>query len=309
VHQWPVSRDGHDLDFQVTSVRIDGRAAPYVTERENDTLLLRTTLAEVLTGTLDVQLDYTVETAATAAEQDGKLVDRVRWVALLEGWKYGFTWGDADEFDPFRIELRVSEELAELATAGGWISQDTKSAERASDWEDSVVPFGSVAPENSRELTKSADGILSHSLEPKPNKLGAWPLYLTIDDLGTSMDFPVGTFTEPDPDALRWSQFVATIPVISVITLAALAFGIAAAGAHQGLARRRRVFEKGLLRDLVWWLAPAAALATTILFVWITGDMPAYDRTLEALGWPTLAAIVACVAALVLTRSKHRPER
>lgn len=306
VHQWPASRDGHDLDLRVTSLRIDGREAPYVTERESDTLLLQTTLVNSLTGKLDVQLDYTVAAAATAAEQDGTLVDRVRWVALLEGWKYDNTWGNNDELDPFRIELHLSEELAELSTAGGWISLDTKSAERADDWKDSVVPFGSVDPEDSRELTKSTDGIRSHILEVQQNEYGAWPSDVTLDDLGASTDFPAGIFVGPDPGALRQSQFLATAPMLSLIGLAALGFGLGTAGALQGSARRSRAFDNGLFRDLVRWLAPGAALATIILFVWVPYEMLASDSSISVLGLSTLAALVACVAGLILTRSKRR---
>jgi hypothetical protein len=305
VHQWPASRDGHDLDLQLESLRIDGREVSHVTEREGDTLLLRTTMVDVLTGTLDVRIDYTIGAAATPAEPDGGLVDRVRWVALLDGWKNGYTWGDAEELDPFRIELRVSEELSELATAGGWISQDTQSAERAADWEDSVVPFGSVDPDDSRELTKSADGIRSHLLEPQLNEHGAWPLDLTLDDLGTSMDFPPGTFAGPDRSALHGSQFVSTIPLLVVVLLSALGLIFGAAGALAGQVRIEPAFDPGMFRDLVWWLAPGATLAATILFVWVTADMPADDSSLPALAWSTLAALVACTAGLTLTRRQR----
>ena len=123
------------------------------------------------------------------------------------------------------------------------------------------------------------------------------------------MDFPAGTFVGPDPGALRQSQFLATAPMLSLIVLAALGFGLGTVGALQGLARRRRAFDNGLFRDLVRWLAPGATLATIILLMWVPYEMLASDSSISALGWSTLAAFVACVAGLILTRSKRRSGR
>ncbi|WP_168627553.1 DUF2207 domain-containing protein [Cryobacterium sp. BB307] len=298
--QWPNRLNGQDLGLRVESVQIDDRDVPFATQQEGDTLLLRTTLVEVVNGEHEVRIEYTLASAAVAAQQGSEIVDRVRWAALLDGWEWNSGWGADPVPDPLRIEFRMADELAALATTGGWISKDTESAERARDWQPSVVPFNAVAAPNPGD---------SHALELKQDEFGGWPLEFTVDDVGTRVDFPAGTFAGTDDAALRVSQVMNILPVILVATLAAIGLALGLAGASAGFTRRARAFDPGSFRDLVWWLAPAATLAALILFVWASSDMPTDHSAFPLLVWPTLAALIASPAGLILTRSTRYSRR
>jgi hypothetical protein len=326
--QWPNRLDGQDLGLQVQSVTIDGGAVPFVTQQDHDTLLLKTTLADVLTGSHDVQIDYALDSAAVAAPaasvQGGGVVDRVRWAALLDGWEYDSQWGDDPAPDPLRIEFRLSDELAALAASSGWITLDTDAGDEPRDWTPSVVPFGSVAAADANdtggttgtadaaattESSSTAGAAQSHVLDLKQEQSGGWPFELTVDDLGAAADFPAGTFAGPDTGALQRSQFFAFLPLLAVLVLAALAFGLGIAGTVLGLARQSVALAPGAFRDLVRWLAPGAAIAAIILFVWASSDMPDDHPAFLPLILSTLAAVLGAAAGLAFTRSKRASKR
>jgi len=303
--QWPNLVDGQPLGLVVESVRIDGAEVPFVTEQDRDTLLMRTALAEVMTGSHEVRIAYSLASAAVAADgpraSGGGVVDRVRWTALLEGWEYDFSWGGDPPLDPLRLELRLSEELAAEAERAGWITLDTDSAERARDWEDSVVPFGSVPALSdagaSTESSARDDGLRAYALELRHDEHGGYPWSLRVDDVGAMLDFPAGTFAGPDAGALRATRLAAVAPMILTVALAAATVLIAVAGVV-ALARRRPA--AGALRDLLRWPGPAAALGTLILFVWLSIDMAADAAEFPTLGLSALAAIGGGVVAAVL---------
>jgi hypothetical protein len=317
--QWPNTVAGQSLGLAVTSVRVDAEEVPFVTEQDVDTLLMRTIMVDVLTGTHDVRIDYEMDAAAfavdarsaSAAPGSGGIVDRVRWTALLEGWEYDRSWGGEEGLEPLRIEFRMSDELAALATSAGWISVDTDSSETVGDWIDSVVPFGAAedtAPPREgsdspvNETAPSATGMTAHVLEFTPDDEYSYPFDLTVDDLGVSVDFPAGTFTGPDADALRWSQFVTLSPFIAVLGVGWLSIVLAVIGAWSGAQRRPAAFSSGGTRDLIRLLPAAGGLATLILFFWGSGDMPGDHPHFAPMILTSGAALLACVAALVLTR-------
>ncbi|PJJ62397.1 DUF2207 domain-containing protein [Compostimonas suwonensis] len=300
--EWPNRLDGQDLGLRVESVTIDGREVPFTTQQEKGTLLMSTALAEVITGSHEVQLDYALESAAAAVDSRSGVVDRVRWAALLDGWEYDSQWGEEPVPDPIRVELRVDDELAALATASGWISRDAQTDQGARDWKPSIVPFDAADAATAADAAGSADGARSHVLELTENEFGGWPFELTVDDVGVSLDFPAGTFAGPDADAMRMTQLLAILPVLVVVALGLLAFGLGAASVIRALARRGRRVAPGPFRDLLWWLTPSATLAAIILFVWATSDMPPDYREFAPLGLSTLAALLGCAAALTFTR-------
>lgn len=320
--QWRNRVEGQTLDLRVDAVRIDGDDVPFATEQVRDTLLMHTTLTEVLSGTRDVEVEYTLGSAAVAATGDeggygtGPTVDRVRWAALIENWDLASSWRDHDtqEFAPTRIEFRVADDLYALATESGWITRDTDAADEARDWPESVVPFGGVDEavadlemHGVEETTEHSDGTLVASVSFEDTEFGV-PLVLTVDDLGVRLDFPAGTFVGPDEDDRRAWQAISVLPFAATLALEVLAILIAGLGILAGLAQVPAAFRPGVFRDLVVWFAPLATLTAAVGFFWLCGDMVPDHPVLPMLGWPLVAAIAAVVAALVLTARKRAPE-
>jgi len=309
--QWPDLVDGQSLDVRVTDVRIDGEAVPFTTQQDADTLLMRTTMSTVLSGRHDVRVDYEVGSAAVAARTPDGVVDRVRWAALLDGWEYDHGWGQ-EAPDPLRVELRLPDDLVEEALRAGWITRDPDGADRARDWPQSVVPFGSVAAEIGRdepteETVQEQGGSRLVRLDLRQNEYGAYPFAITNDDVGASLDFPAGTFVGPDESALGRSEALAAAPFAVILAVGALAVLLGAAGVVAGARRARRVFEPGVPRDLVRWLATGATLATAVLFVWASAEMSEDEPVFPWIGGAAGLALVAWVADLVLTRRSRRP--
>ncbi|MEF2976122.1 DUF2207 domain-containing protein [Subtercola sp. YIM 133946] len=379
--QWPSELNGQNLGLVVTSVTLDGAAVPFAVEQQPEqqgsaTQLMRTELADVVTGSHAVVVSYSLESAAVAAAASsgagggthsgddanagdgagngsagvgGGTVDRVRWAALLDGWQYDSQWGDDPAPKPLRMEFVLSDELAGLATRAGWISLDTDS-DSARDWTASVVPFGSLeaaaaspaagtatdaatatsageatgtptgttagagggASGDDDGATESSDaggGTQRHVLDLAQNPYGSWPFDVTVDDVGASADFPAETFAGPSAQALQAVEVEGALPTIVILSLGALGFVFGVLGTVVGAQRRRQAFDAGPVRDLVWWLAPGATLATIILFVWATLDMPADDPAFVPLAVAAVAALLACASGLVLTRRSRRAGR
>ncbi|GAA1845035.1 hypothetical protein [Agromyces salentinus] len=317
--QWRNRVEGQSLDLRVDAVRIDGDDVPFTTEQVRDTLLMHTMLTEVLSGTRDVVVEYTLGSAAVAATGDeggygrGPTVDRVRWAALIENWDLASSWRDHDsqEFAPTRLEFRVADDLYALATQAGWITRDTDAAEEVRDWPETVVPFGAVDEtvadlerHGVEETTDSSDGVVIAAIAFEDTEYGV-PLAVGVDDLGVRLDFPAGTFAGPDEGAWRTWQAISVLPFAATLTLEVLAILIGALGVLAGLARVPVAFRPGVFRDLVVWFAPLATLTAAVGFFWLCGDMVPEHPVLPALGLPLVAAIVAVVAALVLTARRR----
>ncbi|WP_066038843.1 DUF2207 domain-containing protein [Herbiconiux solani] len=320
--QWPAERDGQDLGLQVTGVRVDGAEVPFDTSRDADTLLMTTRLVKVIAGAHDLEVDYSLGSAAFAGRgTDGGAVDQVRWAALLEGWDHDSAWGDDPVPDPLTIELRVDSELAGEAIGGGWITQDT-TAESPSSWPETVLPFGSIeagevygldpalepAPDGSDADSSVPGGVESHELDLVPDEYGGWPFELRLSDTGARLDFPAGTFAGPDPGALQRHDLRQLVPMTAVLGTGGLALVLGAAGLLLRRRRRDLVSEPGTPRDLLRWLAPAAALSSLILFFWMTADMPDDRAEFLPLAAGAVAGLVGGVVALVASRGlKRRP--
>ncbi|MGD8193137.1 DUF2207 domain-containing protein [Herbiconiux sp. P18] len=330
--QWPNELEGQSLGLEVQSVRVDGAEVPFDTRPDADTVLMSTRLAEVLSGSHDVQVDYTLGSAAVAADgADGGLVDRVRWAALLNGWEYDSGWGDDPAPDPVRVELRMSDELAAEVVEGGWLTEDTSSSEHPRSWDDAVLPFGAIAADevygvdpaiepdpaaeadtaggDAASASASADGSSdgsSHVLELVPDAYGGWPFDLTVTDLGARLDFPAGTFAGPDAEAKNAMSLGQLAPMASVVGLGALALLLGFGGVLLKAARRELTTEPGAVRDLLLWFTTGVSVAGVLLFIWTSGDMPSDWPELLPLALGGAAALLGGIAAVV---AAYRPSK
>lgn len=294
--QWPNRVDGQELTVEVTRLAIDGKVAPHVTEPDGDTLLLRTKLTDPLEGEHSVRVEYVVESAAVAAKEKGETVDRVRWAALLRGWKFDTYWDADPGMKEMRIELTVDADLARQALSGGWMTRDANTAERAKDWKESVLPFDTkVLRENS----------ISYQLVLTRDQNDSWPWDYTLTDLGPSLDFPPGTFVGPNATALQLKQTLDSLPFVVGMGVSLLAFLLGLYGVIAGLRRRGRVFVPGIVREAVRWLQPALTVVSFIAFVWMTFAVDADDPIVGPLGWSLLAALTVTIASLTLTTKRR----
>ena len=301
VRQWRNVVDGQSLDVTIERVLLDGSPVPYATETDFDSLVMRTAFTSPVTGQYEVRIDYRIGSAAVADDAGGAVVDRVWWVALLQGWKYDY--GNEDQLlEPLLLEFSVSEELAELSTQAGWITLDTSPDVRASEWPAAVIPFGEIRDEvdddSAIETATRDDGVLVHTLEIGHTDIDAYPWSVTIRDLGTMMDFPAGTFVGPDESALRATQFAAAWPLWLTVALGWLGFGMGLLGIVLIVRGRQAVIRAGVLRDVLLWLAPALGIAAVILFVWAASDVEASHPVVGPTGWAALAGIGGAAASL-----------
>ncbi len=274
VREWPAVVDGQDLGLTVDRVTVDGDDAPFTTERAEGRLLLRTTFADVRTGLHDVVIQTTATRPAVSATVKGRDVDRVSWVALLDGWTSGVAWDEDVAQGPFRLSFTADDELLDDAVDAGWTPTE------AGTWRPAASEGGSGRETATIELTPDDDG--------------GWPLDVRGDDLGVVLDLPAGTVAGTDADAAAWARTAALAPGFLTVVLAGLAILGSVIGAL-GSARRRAP-KPGLLRDAVRWLTPSALAAAVILGIWtlngVAGDDPFGDLVLGGL----IAGVVAVIA-------------
>jgi len=313
--QWPAELDGQDLGLRIESVRLDGADAGYTTVREGDSLLLTTTFAQVLSGTHDIEIGYAVDSPVVAAHgsglsSDATTVDRLRWVALLEDWDDSSSWEDPAP-SPLTISLTVPDDLATTALAAGWITVDTDSAESPRQWEDSVLPFGTLADvvgdQGASESSSPSGGRTTYALDLHDDVDTGYPFELRVDDLGAMLDFPAGTFTGPDASALSAADLRGVLPMVVVVSLGVFALLIGLVSLLAAARRGSRRTRPGFLRDLAWWLGTGSAVSAVWLFVWATSDMPDDWQEFPPLALAGLAGIVGGVLSLVMTRGETAP--
>lgn len=299
VRQWRSEVDGQSLDLSIDRVLLDGRPVSHVVQPDLDTLLVRTTMAEPLEGAHEFTVEYTLGSAAVAAEYGpaGEIVDRVRWAALLRGWKYEYG-RESPPLEPFEIALSIDPVLLDTALRAGWITLDRESAEWSPDWQDDVVAFGHVDVLGDGDAAVETigagdvDGLLRHSLAlgfAAERETYSWQL--TVDDVGVMIDFAPGTFTGPDVGALRAVGFATIAPLIATLAAGLLALGVAALGVTTAVRRPTGEPEEGLPRDLLRWLAPALGLAAALLFLWTSFDIVGDHPHLPLLGLGVLSGI------------------
>jgi hypothetical protein len=283
VREWPAVVDGQDLGLTVDGVTIDGEDAPFTTEREGGRLLLRTTFDDVRTGLHDVVIETTSTKPAVAATVDGRDVDRISWVALLDGWTSGVAWDEDVQQGPFRLSFSADRELLDDAVTAGWTPSDAGAWRPAADRSDSDRATATV--------------------ELEPDGDGRWPLEVRSDDLGVVLDLPAGTVAGVDAGAPMSARLAALWPGLAAIALSALAVLGAVLGVAGAVRRRSRgiVGKPGAARDAVRWLAPSAMIAALVMGVWMLNGVPADDPfgglLLAALGAGVLSMLVWWFAA------------
>ncbi|ROR83275.1 hypothetical protein SAMN06295974_1342 [Plantibacter flavus] len=274
VREWPAVVDGQDLGLSVDRVTVDGEDAPFTTEHEDGRLLLRTTFDDVRTGLHDVVIQTTATRPAVATSVGGRDVDRVSWVALLDGWSNSVPWDDDSPPEPFRLSFTADDELLDDAVDAGWTPAE------AGAWRPAATEGGA--------------GRSTATLDLAPDDDGRWSLDVRGDDLGVVLDLPAGTVAGADAGAASWARTAALAPGLFTVVLA----GIAVLGSVIGAlgSARRRAPKPGLLRDAVRWLTPSALAAAVILGIWtlngVAGDDPFGDLVLGGL----IAGVVAVIA-------------
>lgn len=278
VREWPAVVDGQDLGLSVDRVTIDGEDAPFTTEREDGRLLLRTTFDDVRTGLHDVVIETTSTKPAVAATVDGRDVDRVSWVALLDGWSNSVPWDRDSPPEPFRLSFTTDDELLDDAVDAGWTPTE------AGAWRPAATEGGAARS--------------TATLDLAPDDDGRWSLDVRGDDLGVVLDLPAATVAGTDADAAAWARTVALAPGLLTVVLAGLAIVGSVIGAL-GSARRRAP-KPGLLRDAVRWLTPSTFIAAVVLGVWalngVAGDDPFGGLVLGVL----VAGLVAILARYMI---------
>ncbi|WP_138946040.1 DUF2207 domain-containing protein [Plantibacter sp. M259] len=274
VREWPAVVDGQDLGLSVDRVTIDGDDAPFTTEHEDGRLLLRTTFDDVRTGLHDVVIQTTATRPAIATSVGGRDVDRVSWVALLDGWSNSVPIDKDIPPEPFRLSFTADDELLDDAVDAGWTPAE------AGAWRPAATEGGAARS--------------TATLDLAPDDDGRWSLDVRGDDLGVVLDLPAGTVAGTDADAAALARTAALAPGVFTVVFA----GIAVLGSVIGAvgSARRRAPKPGLLRDAVRWLTPSALAAAVILGIWtlngVAGDDPFGDLVLGGL----IAGVVAVIA-------------
>ncbi|MCX6502237.1 MAG: DUF2207 domain-containing protein [Microbacterium sp.] len=311
--QWPDRIRGHDLQFRVERVSIDGAEVPFTVERDGDTQLMLTTMNDVLTGAHTVEIRYVLGSAAYADQAaDGRLVDRVRWAALWEDWQSFSEWAE-EPIDPVRVEFRLSDELADLAEDAGWLTQDT-SADEVRDWNETVVPFGHVArlvdpgdgtdpDDETSESAGAVAGFDTHVLELRRGE-GGYPFDLTVTDTGVRVDFPAGTFAGPSATERGLAETRAALPIAVALLWGCLAALWGVAGLLLRAAGSSALTARGAVRVLIRWAPAACALAATIVMFWVSGGMDGDDPTFFWFAGAAGAAVLGAIAGWCTTRRR-----
>ncbi|MFP7833576.1 DUF2207 domain-containing protein [Marisediminicola sp. LYQ134] len=303
VRQWPGVVEGQSLDLTIDGVRVGGVPVDFRTQTEGDTVVMRTTMAQPFVGEHEVSVDYTIASAAYATNEgrDGAIVDRVRWAALLSGWAFEYGAGD-DLVDPLRLELRAADELLAESTRAGWLVVDTSDADARREWRDGVIAFGDIRDDIQADImveaVGSADGTATRSLEIGHTDSGLYPTTVTRDDVGVLLDFPRGTFSEPDEAALRAAHAQIVWPAVAIVALSALATALGVLGWVLTRAGRGRARERGPARDALTWLAPASALGAGLLLVWFTFSLPSDDPFFAPLATATVVGFIGAGVSL-----------
>lgn len=131
--EWPTQRYDQSLGFTLDAVRIDGEPVAYeqLPQPQTQSTAMVTQLADVLDGDHEVQIEYTLESAAVRVPAHGETtsdIDQVRWTAWFSFLDTEY-YRDVDDLDagraqvrPLRVQLTVAPELATTLTSGGWIS-------------------------------------------------------------------------------------------------------------------------------------------------------------------------------------------
>lgn len=343
--EWPVERLGQPLGLRFESIRIDGRDAP-VSERpqpRTNGLAVVTRLPEVLSGTHEVEVAYSLDAAAVSVPNGQEAVEQVRWTAWYSFWADQYYVHPSNPFDgeepvrPLRVSLEISPDLADELSDGGWIAWDgdreripfedgnwygpweTEATASTYDHRSFELRVGSERrlDDGSLRVDLDFDRILSaergDSGEPGPfavdeelnDSLSKYDVSAN-SDLGVRLDFPAGTFRGVDPEAYADYRLERALPLVLVFGLAGIVVLAAAGSGFAASSARRGANASHRTVGLI--AVPLLAIAQSVVFCWAVMSMRGSDAT----GGVAIAVgafmWVAVVVSMVVI-GKHSRER
>ena len=314
--EWPAERLGQPLGLEFEAMRVDGREVAVVQKPQARTgsLAVVTQLQEVLSGTHDVEVAYSLDAAAVAAPNGQNTVEQVRWTAWYSFWADQYYVNQSNPFDgeapvrPLRVSLEIAPDLAEEFSDGGWIGYDGD-RERVpfedGNWYEPWVRESSTSTYDHRSYElrvgserKLDDGSLRVDLDferilSAEREDSGEPGPFTVDDelngslskydvsansdLGVRLDFPAGTFRGVLPEAYADYRVERALPLVLVFGLAGLVL-LAAAGSGFAAATARHGANASH-RTIGMVAVPLLAVAQSIVFFWAVMPMPGSDAT------------------------------
>lgn len=343
--EWPSTRFGQDLGLEVESFRIDGEPAPIREVPQRGSLAVVTQLEEVLDGSHEVEIEYTLANAAVDARSGGSAVDQVRWTAWYSFWEDEYYTDAGEYFDgrspvrPIRIQFTVAPDLVDEIEAGGWIDSDhdlRKEPGEHGNWMGPWVVEGSAYDYRSRgyELrigseTERDDGALvvvldADEVESRPTsssgledetrpfavdpEVNAWLGKHELQlqtDLGVRLDFAPGTFAEVTPGAYERHLGEYRLPFTLTVGLAG---AVIAASAGMIVFLRRSGRRPSLsLAAIGLGAIPIAGVAQCVLFFWVVPTMSGSDgRGGVAIAAGAVMLTAVITEAVMLLRRRAR---
>ncbi|TDP95375.1 putative membrane protein DUF2207 [Leucobacter luti] len=312
--EWSTQYLGQDLGFDLTSVTIDGAAAPVREIAQPRSHVVVTQFQDALQGTHEIEVRYTLNGAAVAASDGVGEAQQVRWAAWLETWEDEYYTNPSNPYDgsavvrPLRLELTVAPELAKELRGGGWIDLDLDLPRIPGAVGNAVLPWQvesswyddagqrrelRIGAETLREdgalvLTFDADAVEtreidalgeggSFAVDPEVNdNFGAYELQVgAYTELGARLDFPADTFAGVEEGAMQRALAAYNRPYAMMMWLTGGVLAAAIAITTVAALRRR---APGLGLSLVGFLGiPLLLIAQCVLFWWIVGPMASSD--------------------------------
>ena len=313
--EWPSARLGQRLGVEVGSVRIDGDPAPFREVPQRESLAVVTQFEQVLDGTHEIEIEYTLSDAAVEAPKAGGPVEQVRWTALYSFWDDEYYTTAGAYFDgrspvrPIRVQLVVAPDLVDEIVAAGWIVSDHDLRKQPGEHGNWMRPWvyenrvyddrsgahelrigsqqrrddGALVVELDVDEVKSRPGSSSALEEPAEPfavdpDLNSWLGKHELNqntDLGARLDFAPGTFARVDAGAYGRYLNSYRLPFTALLALAG-AVVAASVGVIAFLVRTGRRTSLSLAA-ISFVAIPVAALAQCVLFFWVVPTMSGSD--------------------------------
>ena len=340
--EWPDRRFGQDLGLEVGGVRVDGRPAPFREMPQRESLAVVTQFEEVLDGSHEVEVEYTLTNAAVDAPGAANSNEQVRWVAWYSFWEDEFYTTAGEYFEgrspvrPVRVQLTVAPDLVGEIVDAGWIASDHERRKHPGEhgnwmrpWvyenrvyddrgdafdlrigseeqrdDGAVVVTLDVDEVGSRPGARSAAGESGEPFEADP-EVNSWLGKHELrlsSDLGARIDFAPGTFAGLDTGAYERYLAGYRLPFTTLLGLAGAVIA-ASIGVIAYVVRTSR--RAGLSLAAVAVVAiPLAAVAQCVLFFWTVPTMSGSDARggLGIAAGGLMLAAVITQAVLVLRR-------
>ena len=331
--EWPTQYLGQDLGFDLGPVTIDGTPMTVREIEQPRSRVMVTQFSQALSGRHEIELRYTLRSAAVAAPHSAGNLQQVPWIAWLETWDDEYYTNPSSPYDgsapvrPLRLELTVAADLAAELRGGGWIDLDLDRPRVPGAVGNSVLPWQSesswyddtgqrrelrIGTERTRSdgalvVTFDADAVESRAvdvlgeggsfeIEADVNaQLGKYELEVgAFTELGARIDFPAGTFPGVEKGAAERALAAYERPYVGLMWLTGVVLGVAI-GITAAAALRRRAPSLGL--KLVGFIGvPVLLVAQCVLFWWVIGPMAGSDTRgtgAFVLAGVTWAAVVA----------------